>query len=159
MDYQTALESTFFSLAARPIRSRRVAGIYGQRSSLWLARNAVGRFIVPGTTVTQDPRGNYKVVTEYLDYNFYLVEELDNEENKYPGIDRISDKLIGYVVFPSKLDPRIKTGTKGFLSFGTQREVKFTVIDTKFNYGSTGLIGGTLQQVLGDSIYLEISEG
>jgi hypothetical protein len=158
MNYSTLLDTIFFSLVGRAVRSKKVAGIYGQRSSLWLARNAVGKFIVPGVITIQDSKGNYRVLPEELDYTFYLVEELDNQEKNYPGVDRISDRLIGYVVFPSRLDPRVKTGTKGFLSFGTQRELKFSVIDTKFNHGSTGLIGGTLQKILGDSIYLEVSE-
>jgi hypothetical protein len=155
MNYSTLLDTASYLLTPRNVRSKKVVGIYGQKSSLWLARNAVGKFTVPGTVTIQDSKGNYRAVPEELDYAFYLVEELDNEEKNYPGVDRVSDKLIGYVVFPSKLDPRIKAGTKGTLTFGTQRETKFTVIDVKFNYGSTGLIGGTLQKVLGDSVYLQ----
>jgi len=155
MNYLTNIISSAFSLTGRNVASKFKGGIYSKKSSLYLARNAIGSFTVPGTGVTQDSRGNYIVNTEQLQYTFYLVEEIDNEETNYPGVDRVSDKLIGYVVFPSKLDPRIKTGTKGVLTFGTQRETKFTVIDLKFNYGSTGAIGGILQKVLGDSIYLQ----
>jgi hypothetical protein len=155
MNYSMITTTGLFGFAHNAIRGRIKGGIYSKRSSIYLARNASARFTVPSSGTITDAHGNKRAGTEDLTYLLYLREDVGDKQRNYPGVDVISSTLDGYVVYPSKLDPRIIPGTTGYLTFGNDQEAKCVVLDARFEFGSTGAIGSLLQQVLGDSIMIE----
>jgi len=155
MNYSISAATGSFIFSRKSASCRFKGGIYSKRSSIYLARNSSARFIVPSTNVITDSHGNPRADTEELTYLLYLREDVGDEQEDYPGVDVISSTLDGYVVFPSKLDPRIIPGVTGYLAFGNDQETKCVVIDARFDFGSTVAIGSLLQQVLGDSIMIE----
>jgi hypothetical protein len=114
--------------------------------------NATATFNVATVGTTTDPAtGNVLPATEALTVSLYLRQGGSSSAN-LPGVDADTEVLEGYAVSPQALDARIKPGTTGTLTFAGQGSVDCEVISSRFPYGSTGTIGSTLQQVLGDKI-------
>jgi hypothetical protein len=126
-----------------------------KRSSFYFARNATVRFIVPKNTPTTDPiTGNIRLDKETVVVDLFLKKIKTGTVINYPGVDVSSTVFSGYSVYGSSLDPRIKKGIKGMMSFAGEPEKEVTVLDTIFRYGSIGLIGNLLSKTLGDTILL-----
>ena len=123
-------------------------------SALAALANATAVFTVPtvGTT-TDSVTGNVRPNTETVTVTLYLRQGSTNASD-LPGIDSDVEVFEGYAVSPQALDARIKPGIRGTLNFATQGAVNCEVINSRFPYGSTGTIGSTIQQVLGDRIRL-----
>lgn len=116
--------------------------------------NATAVFNLPTVGTFTDPdTGNIIPATETVSVTLYLRQGSSNGSG-LPGIDADVETFEGYAVSPQALDARIKPGITGTLNFASQGSVACEVINSRFPYGSTGTIGSTLQQVLGDKIRL-----
>jgi len=62
----------------------------------------------------------------------------------------------GYAVNPQALDARIQAGVRGLLVFSGKPPARCEVLQERYPYGSTGLIGGIMQSVIGDRIRLAV---
>ena len=114
--------------------------------------NATATFKVATVGTTTDPKtGNVIPNTESVTVSLYLRQGSTNTTD-LPGVDADIEVFEGYAVSPQALDARIKPGTTGTLNFAGQGSFNCEVINSRFPYGSTGTIGSTLQQVLGDKI-------
>lgn len=123
-------------------------------SALAALANATASFSLPTTGTTTDPNtGNVTAVTETIEVTLYLRQGSINETD-LPGIDAAAIAFEGYAISPQALDARIKRGIIGTLEFSGTTEQRCEVVDVAFPYGKNGLIGSTLQQVLGDRIRL-----
>lgn len=121
-------------------------------SALSALTNATATFSVPTTgTVTDPATGNVTAATESLTVNLYLRGGTPRKED-LPGIDVDAEIFEGYAVSPQALDARIKSGTRGTLNFSSQGALTCEVVAVRFPFGTTGLLGTTVQQVLGDKI-------
>ena len=124
-------------------------------SALVALKNATVVFTVADTGTTTDPlTGNVTVNTTTLSYDLFLRKSGGNSERNQPGVDVISSVYEGYCISPQALDKRIRQGTKATLTFSADAAEECVVDDLRFSYGTTGLLGNTLQQVLGDKIRL-----
>lgn len=124
-------------------------------SALVALKNATVVFTVPGTGTTVDPEtGNVTANTVTLSYELFLRKSGGNSERNQPGVDVITTSYEGYCISPQALDSRIRQGTTARLTFSSDPEEDCTVDDLRFSYGTTGLLGNTLQQVLGDKVRL-----
>lgn len=116
--------------------------------------NATAVFNLPTVGTYTDPdTGNITPATEMVSVTLYLRQGGSNGSG-LPGIDADVETFEGYAVSPQALDARIKPGITGTLNFASQGSVACEVINSRYPYGSTGTIGSTLQQVLGDKIRL-----
>jgi hypothetical protein len=123
-------------------------------SALAALANATATFTVPTVGTMTDPvTGNIAPATEAVTVSLYLRQAGTNSSG-FPGVDTEVETYEGYAVSPQALDARIKAGITGTLNFAGQGAIECEVINGRFPYGSTGLIGSTLQQVLGDKIRL-----
>lgn len=123
-------------------------------SALTALKNATVVFTVADAGTTVDPdTGNVLANTATLSYDLYLRKSGNSERNQ-PGVDVISCTYEGYCIAPQALDPRIRQGTTATLTFSADTPEACVVDDLRFSYGTTGLLGSTLQQVLGDKIRL-----
>lgn len=114
--------------------------------------NATAVFILPTVgTITDPDTGNIVPASESLTVTLYLRQGSTNGSD-LPGVDADVEVFDGYAVNPQALDARIKPGITGTLNFAGQGAVPCEILNTRFPYGSTGTIGSTLQQVLGDKI-------
>lgn len=114
--------------------------------------NATATFNLATVGVTTDPdTGNVIPKTEAVTVSLYLRQG-NTSTTDLPGVDADVEVFEGYAVIPQALDARIKPGVTGTLNFSSQGAVNCEVINARFPYGSTGAIGSTLQQVLGDKI-------
>jgi hypothetical protein len=147
------IANRIFLVSGRDLSTR--TRVNKKKSSLYLARNGTVRLFVPADNTTTDSRGNVIAVTQEEIYELYLEKQTKNRTLQYPGINSTSSLLVGYCVFDSVLDSRIKPGTRGFVTFSDFPETPCVVLDTMFKYNSVGLIGQTLTNVLGDSILLQ----
>lgn len=121
-------------------------------SALTSLANATAVFLLPTVgTVTDPDTGNIVPASESVSVTLYLRQGNTNGSD-LPGVDANVEVFEGYAVSPQALDARIKPGITGTLNFAGQGAVACEVINTRFPYGSTGTIGATLQQVLGDKI-------
>jgi hypothetical protein len=123
-------------------------------SALTALANATAVFELPTLGTTTDPYGNVIPQTETLTVSLYLRQALPQTET-LPGINGISEVYEGYAVDPMALDARIKPGTRGTVTFSGDTATRCEVVASRFPYGSTGLIGATVQQVLGDKIRIQ----
>jgi len=98
--------------------------------------------------------GNVTAATTTLTYELFLRKSSGDRERDQPGVDVISATYEGYCISPQALDSRIRQGTTATLSFAGEPTEACVVGDLRFSYGTTGLLGSTLQQVLGDKIRL-----
>ena len=123
-------------------------------SALAALANATAIFTVPTVgTVTDPATGNVVPATETVTVNLYLRQGT-TRPSEFPGVDTEVETYEGYAVNPQALDARIKPGVKGTLNFAGQGAIDCEVINGRYPYGSTGLIGSTVQQVIGDKIRL-----
>lgn len=105
--------------------------------------------------MTVDPAtGNVLPNTVELTYELFLRRVGPEQNTDYPGVDARSDVLEGYCIDPQVLDSRITGGTQGRLVFAGEPEAECEVLQPGSVYGSSGLLGQTLQQVLGDRVRL-----
>ena len=123
-------------------------------SALAALANATATFTVPTVGTMTDPTtGNVVPASETVTVSLYL-RQAGTSNAGFPGVDTDVEAYEGYAVNPQALDARVKPGITGTLNFAGQGAIECEVINGRFPYGSTGLIGGTLQQVLGDKIRL-----
>lgn len=123
-------------------------------SALAALANATAIFTVPTVgTVTDPATGNVVPATETVTVNLYLRQGT-TRPSEFPGVDTEVETYEGYAVNPQALDARIKPGVVGTLNFAGQGAIDCEVINGRYPYGSTGLIGSTVQQVIGDKIRL-----
>ena len=71
-----------------------------------------------------------------------------------PGTDIERATYEGYCIQPTALDKRIQAGTKATLDFAGSPSVECLVQDCRYPFGSAGLLGETLTNVLGHKIRL-----
>lgn len=123
-------------------------------SALTALANATAIFAVPTVGTFTDPTtGNIVPATESITVSLYLRQGSVNGSN-LPGVDADVEVFEGYAVSPQALDARIKPGVTGTVNVAGQGSLPMEVLNSRFPYGSTGLIGSTLQSVLGDKIRL-----
>jgi hypothetical protein len=123
-------------------------------SALASVANASCAFSLPAAGTTVDAAtGNVLPASETVTVSLYLRQGSRSGAN-FPGVDTDTVTFEGYAVSPQALDARIRPGVRGSLTFAGQAAVRCEVIQERFPYGSTGVIGGTLQRVLGDRIRL-----
>ena len=117
--------------------------------------NSTVTFTVLAAGVSVDPAtGNVLPNTEELVYTVFLRKVFTEQTTSYPGVDTRSAVYEGYCIEPNVLDARVKGGTPAVLEFAGDPEVSCEVEDARFGYGSTGLIGSIIQDVLGTKIRL-----
>ena len=123
-------------------------------SALTTLANASATFqLATAGTTTDATTGNVLAVYENVTVSMYLRQGSRNGSG-FPGVDTDTITFEGYAVSPQALDARIKPGITGTISFAGQAAIRCEVLQERFPYGSTGLIGSTLQNVLGDRIRL-----
>lgn len=123
-------------------------------SALTALANATAVFTVPTVGVNTDAvTGNVRPNTETVTVTLYLRQSSPSPSD-LPGVDSDVDVFEGYAINPQALDARVKPGVRGTLNFASQGAVNCEVIASRYPYGSTGLLGNTIQQVLGDRIRL-----
>lgn len=123
-------------------------------SALTALKNATAEFSVAAAGTTIDPdTGNVTANTVTLTYELFLRAS-NSRERDLPGVDTLSATFEGYCISPQALDTRIRQGTVARLTFSSDTAEDCVVSDLRFSYGTTGLLGQTLQQVLGDKIRL-----
>lgn len=123
-------------------------------SALAALANATATFSVPTVgTVTDATTGNVIPATETVTVSLYLRQG-STQPSGFPGVDTEVETYEGYAVNPQALDARIKPGVIGTLNFAGQGAVECEVINSRYPYGTTGLLGSTVQQVIGDKIRL-----
>lgn len=123
-------------------------------SALTALKNATVVFTVSDAGTTVDPAtGNVTANTATISYDLYLRKSASSERDQ-PGVDVVSATYEGYCIAPQALDPRIRQGTAAKLTFSADAAEDCVVDDLRFNYGTTGLLGQTLQSVLGDKVRL-----
>lgn len=121
-------------------------------SALTALANASATFNLPTAGTTTDALGNVIPNTEAVTVSLYLRKA--SQVNDFPGVDVEVESYEGYAVSPQALDARIQPGVRGTLTFTGDTAASCEVVSTRFPYGTTGLIGSTIQQVLGDKIAL-----
>lgn len=138
-------------------------------SALVSLENSVVVFNVATSEVKEDPEtGNIVPVTEQLTYRLFLrrgsssspgrMQGSKMEVRELPGTDEEQAAYEGYCISPTTLDNRIRTGTTATLSFAGEPTHECIVEDARFTYGSTGLLGQTLRDVLGHKVRLIASD-
>ena len=121
-------------------------------SALSALANATAVFTLPTVGTFTDPTtGNVVPATESVSVTLYLRQG-NNNSSGFPGVDTEVETFEGYAVSPQALDARIKPGITGTLNFAGEGSIPCEVLSSRFPYGSTGLLGSTVQQVLGDKI-------
>jgi hypothetical protein len=118
--------------------------------------NATATFDVVDVGTIEDPAtGNIVPNTEQITVSLFLREG-GRSGSGFPGVD--TDRLTydGYAVNPQALDARIQAGVRGLLTFSGKSPARCEVLQERHPYGSTGLIGGIMQSVIGDRIRLAV---
>jgi hypothetical protein len=122
-------------------------------SALSALANATAVFTLPTVGVITDPdTGNVVPAEETVTATLYLRQGSPQAAN-LQGVDADTIVMEGYAVEPQALDARVRPGTRGTVTMGG-REMVCEVLQERFPYGSTGLLGTTLQTILGDRIRL-----
>jgi hypothetical protein len=123
-------------------------------SALSSLANATLTLTVPTDgTVTDADTGNVLPATTTQTYSLFIrtgapaLEEL-------PGINSAVTIYEGYCVSPQALSAVVLEGTFGVLDFAGRGSFECKVLQTRYDYGSTGLLGAALQGALGDKIRL-----
>ena len=125
-------------------------------SALFANANATATFDVVDVGTVEDPdTGNILPVTEQISVVLFLREG-SRSGSDLPGVDTDSLTYEGYAVNPQALDARIQAGVTGSLVFSGKPAARCEVLQERYPYGSNGLIGQTLQNVLGDKIRLAV---
>ena len=122
-------------------------------SALSALANATAVFTLPTVgTVTDSETGNVSPAVETVSATLYLRQGSAQPSN-LQGVDADSIVMEGYAVNPQALDARVRPGTRGTVTM-SGRTMTCEVLQERFPYGNTGLIGSTLQTILGDRIRL-----
>lgn len=138
-------------------------------SALVSLENTVCVFNVATDAVAEDPEtGNIEPVTEEITYRLFLRRGSSSSPGRMsgskldirelPGVDEEQAAYEGYCISPTALDNRIRAGTTAIVTFAGEPPHECIVQDARFVYGSTGLLGQTLRDVLGHKIRLVSSE-
>jgi hypothetical protein len=107
-----------------------------------------------GAGVVTDPAtGNVMAAEQQVVLSLFLKAE-QVAYRQLPGVDLTDTVYEGYVVDPQVLPAGVVLGTRGTLVFAGQPAVECEVLEARLPYGSTGVIGGALQGVLGDRVRL-----
>lgn len=123
-------------------------------SALAAVANASCVFTLPAAGVSTDAAtGNVLPATETVTVSLYLRQG-SRSGSGFPGVDTDSVTFDGYAVSPQALDARIRPGVRGSLTFAGQAAIRCEVLQERFPFGSAGLLGSTLQGILGDRIRL-----
>lgn len=123
-------------------------------SALLSLQNAVVTLDVPTVGTIVDTRtGNVLPRTERVTISLYLRQGSLTEAD-VPGVGSAADVFDGYAISPQALDARIVPGVRGLLSFSADDPMPCELVKGREPYGTTGLLGSTLQQVLGDRVRL-----
>lgn len=123
-------------------------------SALLALANATATFDVVDVGTIEDPEtGNIVPATEQIVVTLFLREG-GRSGSGFPGADTDQLTLEGYAVAPQALDARIQAGVTGSLVFAGRSAMRCEVLQDRYPYGSTGLIGSTVQRVIGDRIRL-----
>jgi hypothetical protein len=123
-------------------------------SALSALANATATFKLAAVGTTTDATtGNVLPNVEQVTVSLYLRQGGRSGAN-FPGVDTDTVTFEGYAIQPQALDARIRPGVEGTLAFAGQAAIRCEVIQERYPYGSTGLLGGTLQAILGDRIRL-----
>lgn len=142
-------------LSLFPLTFRYLA-TYGMASPLSALTNASAVFTVPASGTTTDARtGNILPNTTTITVTLYLRQNPIPSSADLPGIDVDTEDFEGYAVNPMALDSRIEPGTIGTLTFSGQPAARCEVVAARYPYGTTGIIGATLQSARGDTIRLQ----
>jgi hypothetical protein len=121
-------------------------------SALKELANATATFTVPTAGTTTDAAtGNIIPNTATVTVTFYLRQGGTSNQD-LQGVQVEGDAFDGYAIEPQILDARVKSGVTGTLSFAGDAAAPCIVSRARFPYGSTGLLGATLQSTLGDRI-------
>ena len=105
-----------------------------------------------GTTVDA-ATGNVLPAIETVTIGLYLREGARSGA-ALPGVDTDTITLEGYAISPQALDARVRPGVRGTLTFAGKPACRCEVLQERYPFGTTGLLGSTLQSVLGDKIRL-----
>lgn len=123
-------------------------------SALSSLANATATFqLATVGTITDPNTGNVLPQNEAVTVTLYLRQGSRNGAG-FPGVDTDTITFEGYAVSPQALDARIRPGVRGTLAFAGQPAVRCEVLQERYPYGSGGLLGSTLQGILGDKIRL-----
>jgi hypothetical protein len=121
-------------------------------SALVALANATAVFNVATVGTTVDPvTGNVLPVTETIEVSLYLRQG-SLSPNDLPGVDVDADAFEGYAISPQALDARVRRGVRGTLTWAGDAVQPCEVAELRDPFGTSGLLGSTLQQVLGDRI-------
>jgi hypothetical protein len=123
-------------------------------SALSSVKNATAVFEVPISGVRTDPEtGNVTAATRKVTMELFLKAATIGTRTM-PGVDVLETVYEGYAVSPMAFEAGIVVGVKGVLSFAQEDPSECEVVELRFSYGNSGLIGGTLARVLGESVRL-----
>jgi hypothetical protein len=123
-------------------------------SALTALENASVTFVVPAAgTVTDAATGNVRAATTTTTVALYLKAE-KSAYRPLPGIDVDEVRYSGYALNPVAFPAGVVEGTTGTLTFAGEASVECRVVELRTPYGKTGLIGGTLNSVLGEAVVL-----
>lgn len=122
-------------------------------SALTALINATATFALPTAGTTTDAYGNVVPLTENVTVSLFLRQSPTTEQT-FPGVDVSQDIFDGYAVNPQALDARIKPGVQGTVTFSSGTATTCEVLASRYPHGTAGLIGSTVQAVLGDKIRL-----
>lgn len=121
-------------------------------SALKALANATAVFdLATAGTITDPLTGNVLPNSEQVSVELYLRQSGPDPQG-LPGVESDADRFEGYAVNPAALDARVTTGTRGTLTFSGDSAAPCTVVACRGPYGTTGLLGSTLQGILGDRI-------
>lgn len=119
-------------------------------SALTALANASATLNVPTTGTTTDPiTGNVRANVETVTVSLYLrVGTIDPSD--LPGLNVEGDILEGYAL--TALDARVQPGTQGTITFAGSSAQRCEILEARTPFGTAGLLGSTLQTVLGDRV-------
>lgn len=123
-------------------------------SALRSLANASVVFTVPSIGMKTDPdTGNVTAATATVTVSLFLKAEKISS-TALPGVDVFDTLYEGYAVDPTTIDNGVVPGSEGVLTFGNEDPVSCEVISLRAPYGDTGLLGTTLNAVLGEKVQL-----
>jgi len=123
-------------------------------SALSAVANASLTLELPAAGTSVDATtGNVVAAVEPVTFSAYLREG-GRSGAGLPGVDTDTITLEGYAISPQVLDARVRPGVSGTLTFAGRPPRRCEVLQDRYPYGTSGLLGGTLQRVLGDRIRL-----
>lgn len=123
-------------------------------SALSAVANASVTLELPAAGTTVDAAtGNVIANSEAVTFSAYLREGARTGAG-FPGVDTDTITLEGYAIAPQALDARVRPGIAGTVTFAGRPARRCEVLQERYPFGTTGLLGATLQSILGDRIRL-----